>query len=59
MTVLIKTILLKTLKAMLLKLLTEKFLSETIVTLLESLAKKSSNSIDDKVVAAVKAAVKA
>jgi len=46
------------LKKLLLKLMTEQFLKQVIVLGLERLAKKTDNTIDDEIVAAVKEAVK-
>ena len=45
-------------KAVLSALLTEKFIKEIIVYLLEKLAKKTSNNVDDEIVAKIKEALK-
>jgi len=44
-------------KGVLSALLTEKFVKEIIIYLLEKLAKKSDNKIDDEIVAKIKEAV--
>ena len=44
-------------KALLSSLLTEKFVKEISIYLLEKLAKKSDNKIDDEIVAKIKEAV--
>lgn len=44
-------------KALLSALLTEKFIKEIIVYLLEKLAKKTSNDVDDEIVAKIKEAL--
>ena len=44
-------------KALISSLLTEKFVKETILYLLEKLAKKSDNKIDDEIVAKIKEAM--
>ena len=44
-------------KALISSLLTEKFVKEIIIYLLEKLAKKSDNKIDDEKVAKIKEAV--
>ena len=44
-------------KALISSLLTEKFVKEIIIYLLEKLAKKSDNKIDDEIVAKIKEAV--
>ena len=44
-------------KALRSSLLTEKFVKEIIIYLLEKLAKKSDNKIDDEIVAKIKEAV--
>ena len=44
-------------KAVLMALLTEQFVKEVIVFLLEKLAKRTSNSVDDELVAKVKKAL--
>ena len=44
-------------KALISSLLTEKFVKEIIICLLEKLAKKSANKIDDEIVAKIKEAV--
>ena len=44
-------------KALISSLLTEKFVKEIIIYLLEKLAKKSDNKIDDEIVAKSKEAV--
>lgn len=45
-------------KSILSALLTEKFIKEMVVYLLEKLAKKSSNTVDDVIVEKVKEALK-
>lgn len=45
-------------KSLLSALLTEKFVKEMVVFLLEKLAAKSDNKIDDQIVAKVKEALK-
>lgn len=45
-------------KAIISALLTEKFVKELIIFLLEKLAKKSINEVDDEVVAKIKEALK-
>lgn len=45
-------------KAIISALLTEKFVKELIIFLLEKLAKKSSNEVDDEIVAKIKEALK-
>ncbi len=45
-------------KALISSLLTEKFVKEIIIYLLEKLAKKSDNKIDDEIVAKIKEALK-
>lgn len=45
-------------KALLSALLTEKFIKEIVIYLLEKLAQKTDNSIDDEIVKKVKEAVK-
>ena len=44
-------------KALISSLLTEKFVKEIIIYLLEKLAKKSDNKIDDEIVAKIKEAM--
>ena len=44
-------------KGLISALLTEKFVKEIIIYLLEKLAKKSDNKIDDEIVAKIKEAV--
>ncbi len=44
-------------KAILSALLTEKFIKEIVVFLLEKLAKKSDNKVDDEIVAKIKEAL--
>ena len=44
-------------KALISSLLTEKFVKEIIIYVLEKLAKKSDNKIDDEIVAKIKEAV--
>ena len=44
-------------KALISSLLTEKFVKEIIIYLLEKLAKKSDNKIEDEIVAKIKEAV--
>lgn len=44
-------------KAVLSALLTEKFIKEVVVFLLEKLAKKTDNDVDDTIVAKVKEAL--
>ena len=44
-------------KELISSLLTEKFVKEIIIYLLEKLAKKSDNKIDDEIVAKIKEAV--
>jgi hypothetical protein len=44
-------------KALISSLLTEKFVKEIILYLLEKLAKKSDNKIDDEIVAKIKEAM--
>ena len=44
-------------KALVSALLTEKFVKEIIIYLLEKLAKKSDNKIDDEIVAKIKEAM--
>ena len=44
-------------KALISSLLTEKFVKEIILYLLEKLAKKSDNKIDDEIVAKIKEAI--
>ena len=44
-------------KALISSLLNEKFVKEIIIYLLEKLAKKSDNKIDDEIVAKIKEAV--
>ena len=44
-------------KALISSLLTEKFVKEIIIYLLDKLAKKSDNKIDDEIVAKIKEAV--
>ena len=45
-------------KGLISALLTEKFVKEIIIYLLEKLAKKSDNKIDDEIVAKIKEALK-
>lgn len=45
-------------KSLLSALMTEKFVKEMVVFLLEKLAEKSSNKVDDQIVAKVKEALK-
>ena len=45
-------------KSLLSALLTEAFIKEIIIFLLEKLAKKSDNTVDDKLVAMIKKALK-
>ena len=44
-------------KALISSLLTEKFVKEIIIYLLEKLAKKSDNKVDDEIVAKIKEAM--
>ena len=44
-------------KALISSLLTEKFVKEIIIYLLEKIAKKSDNKIDDEIVAKIKEAM--
>lgn len=53
-----KTILVATLKTLLTKLITEKVLVAVTLHIVEFLAKKSTNTLDDKLVAEVKEALK-